>query len=214
VEVDVVSLAAMLYDMSEDAETMNTDEATRTSAVLDDLSGTNPTGDETMEDSPLGEALREILGDESAEDSAEESTRDQGNLGEGESSDSPAEEPDEQDLLEQLSTAYGTDDIVQAIINARKTGLRTVPRDLADKHNIKLELGHCEVRNDWLYVNNRLYVPHNEKLRTRIIHEIHTSLPRGHAGRESTYARMHREYYWPRMTNSVARYVKSCHVCK
>ena len=65
-----------------------------------------------------------------------------------------------------------------------------------------------------LYINERLYVPDVPELRTRIIKDFHDTLPNGHAGRASTYSRLSTHYYWPQMTASVTRYVKSCHICK
>jgi hypothetical protein len=83
-----------------------------------------------------------------------------------------------------------------------------------DLHHIKIKLGQCEIKDDWLYVRNRLYVFYHNETRTRIIKKIHELLPERHAGRESIYVRVSKEYYWLRMTDLISRYVKSCHVCK
>ena len=65
-------------------------------------------------------------------------------------------------------------------------------------------------------MKTRLYVPPNKDntLYTSIIKEVYTSLPGGHAGRSSTYDRLSRWYYWPRMTDMVARFIRSCNICK
>ena len=147
------------------------------------------------------------------------------------SSDTPEGRPPEEELIEESSdgppttgpdimqrvrAAYENDDIVQRIIQAKQAGERKIPFDITQKEHIKLELGECTIHEDLLYVGERLYVPQTEDqtLRTEVLKEIHESPPGGHAGRTSTYDRLSRYYYWPRMTDSVSRYVKSCHVCK
>ncbi len=65
-----------------------------------------------------------------------------------------------------------------------------------------------------LYIRIRLYVLDNPELKTKIIRYIHESLLGGHAGRSLTYNRLSSYYYWPRITDSVVRYVKSCHKYK
>ena len=117
------------------------------------------------------------------------------------------------DLLTQVRDAYIDDEILQRIMTAKAAGHQRIPHDLI-KSGVRLELGDCEVHDNMLYVGPRLYVPDNAELKTRIIKLIHDSPPGGHAGRASTYDRVSAHYYWPRMTDSIARYVKSCHACK
>ena len=87
-------------------------------------------------------------------------------------------------------------------------------RELVDLHHIKIELGQCEIRDDWLYVRNRLYILYHDETRTRIIKEIHKLLLGGYAGRESIYVKVSREYYWLRMIDLISRYVKSYYIYK
>ena len=117
------------------------------------------------------------------------------------------------DILEEVKRAYNIDDVTQRLKEAKTSQQRKIPQDLV-KANIRIELKDCEVIDDLLYVNRRLYVPNVPTLHTAIIRQIHESPPGGHAGRASTYERVSRHYYWPRMTNTVAQYVKSCHTCK
>ena len=118
-------------------------------------------------------------------------------------------------IIDEIRTAYTEDEIVQRIIKAKLEGLRKIPYDITKNH-FKLELGDCKVIDDLLYVRDHLYVPPSKgnTLYARIIKEVHTSLPGGHAGRSSTYDRLSRWYYWPRMTDMVARFVRSCDICK
>ena len=65
-----------------------------------------------------------------------------------------------------------------------------------------------------LYVGPRLYIPDDPELKTKIIKFIYESLPGGYTGRSLTYNRVSFYYYWLRMTDTVARYIKSCHAYK
>ena len=119
-----------------------------------------------------------------------------------------------QELMRRIKRAYPDDELIQGIIQAKTSGQRKIPLELAKTHYLKLELGDCHVHEGLLYVNSRLFVPDVPELRTDVIREIHDTPPGGHAGRSSTYERLSSHYFWPRMTDSVARYVKSCYVCK
>ena len=56
-------------------------------------------------------------------------------------------------------------------------------------------------------------MPGDEKLRTRIIGEVHDSLSAGHPGREITYKMVARDFFWPGMSDNIRRYVRNCDVC-
>ena len=116
-------------------------------------------------------------------------------------------------LLRQIKSAYKHDDTIQNIIQAKMSRQKKLPLEII-KNNVKLELRDCKIHEDLLYVNNRLYIPDDPELRTKIIRDIHDSPPGGHAGRSSTYNQLSRHYYWSRMTDSITRYVKNCHTYK
>lgn len=59
----------------------------------------------------------------------------------------------------------------------------------------------------------RLCIPRG-KLRFDVLRMCHDSPSSGHPGRDRTYSRISREFYWPRLGRDVARYVKSCQVCQ
>ena len=186
---NAVNLAPLLLDEEEH-------HVTYLAALIYDLSEQDHPGDEeSMEESSPG-----VLGETSREESTEEST------------EVPTAETPE--LIHQIREACKDDELIQGIIQAKLSNERRVPAELAKRHNVRLELGECQVHHDLLYVNNRLFVPDVPELRTRILREIHDTLPGGHAGRSSTYERVSTHYFWPRMTDSVARYVKSCFTCK
>lgn len=51
-------------------------------------------------------------------------------------------------------------------------------------------------------------------LRIKVLHENHDNPISGHLGVYKTYHRINLLYYWPRMKNDVARYVRRCKVCQ
>lgn len=117
------------------------------------------------------------------------------------------------ELVDQVKDKYQSDDIVLRIMAAKTANQARIPHDLTKK-GVRIELGDCQIHDQMLYVGSRLYVPDDPELKTKIIKHIHESPPGGHAGRSSTYDRVSSHYYWPKMTDTIARYVKSCHACK
>jgi hypothetical protein len=62
-----------------------------------------------------------------------------------------------------------------------------------------------------LYHLGKLCIPQDE--RVNIIRETHSSLIAGHFGVGKTMANLQMYYYWPKMNESVLRYVKGCSLC-
>ncbi len=117
--------------------------------------------------------------------------------------------------MDEIRKSYTEDEIAQMVIQAKLNGLQKVPYDITKNH-FKLELGDCQVLDNLLYVKTRLYVPPNKDntLYTSIIKEVYTSPPGRYAGQSSTHDRLSRWYYWPRMTDMVARFIRSCDIYK
>ena len=56
----------------------------------------------------------------------------------------------------------------------------------------------------------KVYVPKDEELRTEII-QLHHDVPiAGHEGKWKTVELVTRNYWWPRITREVGRYVEGC----
>ena len=75
-----------------------------------------------------------------------------------------------------------------------------------------------KVRDDLLYKEERpspprLYIPESS-LRTDLLKEAHDCATSGHLGRDKTYERLARTFYWPRMRALVDEYVRSCPSCQ
>jgi hypothetical protein len=71
------------------------------------------------------------------------------------------------------------------------------------------------VRNGLLhYKDDRLYIPSNLPLRTRLLQECHDTPLAGHLGKEKTIELVKRRFYWPGMDADITRYVISCDACQ
>lgn len=102
------------------------------------------------------------------------------------------------------------DNIYQEATKYVKDGNRTFPTQLG----LKVSIAECHLDDqDNLYFRDRKWVPGSEPLRTNIIQSAHDSLLVGHPGREQTYIVVSREYFWPRMSKDVQRFVRNCDIC-
>ncbi|KAG9383466.1 Asp-protease-2 multi-domain protein [Pyrenophora tritici-repentis] len=92
---------------------------------------------------------------------------------------------------------------------------RRIPYHLIHGPNrIRLELGDCSIHDGVFYVKKKVYIPESGTLRTRIIERVHRSYCGGHSGKHGSYDMLNRWYYWPKMINDVAQYVKNCLACR
>ena len=64
-----------------------------------------------------------------------------------------------------------------------------------------------------LYKGDRLYVPESDD-RGKLMMEAHDAPMSGHLGRDKTYNRLCRSFYWPRMHKTVEDYCRTCDVCQ
>jgi hypothetical protein len=60
----------------------------------------------------------------------------------------------------------------------------------------------------------RIYVPSDTELQAKILHEFHDTPTAGHFGVAKTLERISRDYYWPKMRQTVEAYVKGCDACQ
>ena len=66
--------------------------------------------------------------------------------------------------------------------------------------------------NRLLYVGNRLYVP--ESCQLLVLQDNHDHIAAGHPGINNTMVNLQRFYWWPRMIETVQKYVSSCNSCQ
>lgn len=201
-----VELAPMLLDES-------TEDVTWLAALIYDLSEEEPVGEELIEESPAGDIQSGNDGQGVNEELPVGETLGEG-VGQGVNEELSADEPDAQpEIMELIRGAYPEDVILQRLMEAKRLGRRRVPVDIT-RAGVKLELGRCEIRDGLFWVKGRIYVPQDEEVYSALIKQVHDSQVGGHAGREITYSRIARWYYWPRMTHTIDRYVKACHACR
>jgi RNase H-like domain found in reverse transcriptase/Reverse transcriptase (RNA-dependent DNA polymerase)/Integrase zinc binding domain/Chromo (CHRromatin Organisation MOdifier) domain len=76
------------------------------------------------------------------------------------------------------------------------------------------EKGWKKLPNGLITHHDRLYIPHDETLRTDIIAAHHDPPIAGHPGQSKTLELVLRDYWWPRLTHDVKRYVEGCETCQ
>lgn len=64
------------------------------------------------------------------------------------------------------------------------------------------------------YKHNRLVLPNDSVLRTRIMQECHDSPLGGHLGKDKTIEQVKRRVYWSGMDADIIKYVTSCDACQ
>ena len=78
-------------------------------------------------------------------------------------------------------------------------------------HGKQVEELDYHVKDQLLYHFGKLCIPQTE--RVKIIREAHTSLISGHFGVSKTVAQLQRFCYWPKMNETVSRYIRGCTMC-
>jgi hypothetical protein len=101
-------------------------------------------------------------------------------------------------LLADIHDAYTADAVYQAELKKRR--LRTDP---------------LNVKGGYLYYGpDRLYIPNDLALKTRLLQECHDTPLSGHLGKDKTTEQVKRRFYWPGMDESIRQYVTSCDACQ
>ena len=70
------------------------------------------------------------------------------------------------------------------------------------------------VRDGLIYYGERLYIPDDAGIRTKILLEYHDTPVNGHLGEWKTLAKVARHCYWPNMRSTVQEYIRSCDSCQ
>ena len=78
----------------------------------------------------------------------------------------------------------------------------------------KIALGLTQWKKDLMWYKNRIWVPHNEEIRTEIIRQHHDIPQAGHGGIVKTTQLICRIYYWPELRKDIKRYVKNYDTCQ
>ena len=108
------------------------------------------------------------------------------------------------------------EDITVAYQNlAREDPCRIVREQMLSgtRRSMITTLADCSMDNRRLYYRRRLWIPENEDLRHRCIQECHEQPMVGHPGPAKTYEILQRQFYWPKMMNTVKQQLAKCSVC-
>lgn len=80
--------------------------------------------------------------------------------------------------------------------------------------NLKVAIAECDFdERGALRFRKRIWVPNWEPLQTALIQKTHDSYITGHPGRDSTYAILSRNYFWPGASLMVRIFCRNCDVC-
>jgi hypothetical protein len=73
---------------------------------------------------------------------------------------------------------------------------------------------HLKLEDGLLLYQGRLFIAEDNQLRTKLLHEIHATLPAAHPGRNKTRKIAARQFYWPRMNGDIDVYIAACQSCR
>ena len=65
-----------------------------------------------------------------------------------------------------------------------------------------------------VYMEGRVYVPNNKKIKEEILKENHDSVDVGHLGQHRMLELLKRNYWWPGLKEDIKRYVQGCFKCQ
>jgi hypothetical protein len=101
-------------------------------------------------------------------------------------------------------------DLIDQILTANKTST-----SLEDER-AKAVRGDQDwtLRATSLLYRDRLVVPEDDNLRTKLIKFIYASLDTAHPGRTKTLQLITAQYYWKGLRTDVERYIANCHECR
>ena len=102
-------------------------------------------------------------------------------------------------LLADIKEAAQSDPIYRAALSSKQ-------QDALGKLDPRLL-----VRRGLVYLgeSDRLYVPADSALRTRLLHECHDAPTAGHFGKDKTIEQVKRRFYWPGMDKDILQYVRT-----
>ena len=65
-----------------------------------------------------------------------------------------------------------------------------------------------------VYMEGRIYVPNNKKIKEEILKENHNLVDVGHPGQHRMLELIKRTYWWPGLKEDVKKYVQGCFKCQ
>jgi len=68
--------------------------------------------------------------------------------------------------------------------------------------------------NGIVYMDGRIYIPNNQKIKERILQENHEPVNIGHSGQQRMMELIKRNYWWPGIKTDVKKYVQGYFKCQ
>ena len=75
-------------------------------------------------------------------------------------------------------------------------------------------LNSCRISNNLLMKTDQMWVPKRDKLRLRVIKEVHNQPAVDHFGVKQTLNMIRQFYYWPTVRKDIEQYLPNCYVCR
>src|SRR6185436_14811233 len=78
------------------------------------------------------------------------------------------------------------------------------------------QVKNYELKGKQIYLRKgqRLAIPREKEIITKVLEENHDNPISGHLGIEKTYETISRTYFWPRMNKDIKKYVSTCESCQ
>ena len=117
---------------------------------------------------------------------------------------------EEPNLLQDWPEAVRKDPDYARILKAVQDQDRRFPSDL----RLKVSIAECGVSpSGKLTYRGRVWVPSAMNLRVRVLQATHDSTTHVHPGRESMYAIVARQFFWPGIARDIRTFVAACDGC-
>jgi len=97
--------------------------------------------------------------------------------------------------------------------NILKEIKRNTTREREVVQALKKEDGLTWEEDGVVYMEERIYVPNNKKIKEEILKENHDSVDVGHPGQHRMLELIKRTYWWPGLKEDVKKYVQECFKC-
>ena len=75
---------------------------------------------------------------------------------------------------------------------------------------LKKEDGQSWKEDGIIYVDGRIYMLNNQKIKEKILQKSHDPVDIGHPGQQQIMNLIKRNYWWPGIKNNVKKYIQRC----
>jgi len=133
----------------------------------------------------------------------------------GEGPETPADADSPLPALEQPRTTLD-EDITAAYQDLAREDLCRITRQQVlsgDRRSMTVTLADCLVNNRRLFYRRKLWIPENNDLRRRCVNDCHEQPMVGHPGPSRTFEILQRQFYWPKMMDTVREQLAKCATC-